>query len=73
MKTRISFKKIDGSDEVIAVDGNISSTLQAKRELAAKLDLPLIDMQSGQGEDIDARLLHGRIAPKSVEFAPISE
>ena len=73
MKTEISFKKTDGSAGVALMDGSISTALQAKRELAAKLDLPLVDAPYDQGEDIDARLRHAHIVPESVRFYHVSE
>ncbi len=73
MKTEISFEKIDGGNGVALVVGTITSDLQAKRELAAKLDLPLVDTPSGEKEDIDARLRNGGIAPASIKFNHISE
>jgi hypothetical protein len=73
MKTQISFKKTDGSDGVALLDGDASSTLQAKWELANKLDLPDIAASAGQDEDIDARLRLGGIDPNSIKVNHISE
>ncbi|MFD4839886.1 hypothetical protein ACFWP0_20450 [Achromobacter sp. NPDC058515] len=73
MKTQISFKKTDGSDGVALLDGDASSILQAKRELANKLDLPAVGPTSGEREDIDARLRHGGIDPDSLKINHVSE
>ena len=50
MKTQISYKKLDGDNGVALVNGEVSSTLQAKRELAQKLDAPAVDEPHGEGE-----------------------
>lgn len=73
VKTQITYKKLSGGNGVALVDGEISSTLQAKRELAAKLELPAIDQNYGQHEDIDARLRNFGIDPDSVQHLHISE
>lgn len=74
MKTQISYKKLDGRNGVTLVNGEISSNLQAKRELANKLSLPAVDQSDDiRGEDIDGRLRHSGIDPESVEHLHISE
>ena len=74
MKTQISYKKLDGGSGVTLVNGEISSNLQAKRELANKLSLPAVDQSYDiRGEDIDGRLRHSGIDPESVEHLHISE
>ena len=73
MKTHITYRKLDGSEGVALVDGGISDTLQAKRELANWLDLPEVNDPAADREDIDGRLRHGGIVPDSVEFNHISE
>ncbi|WP_442592897.1 hypothetical protein ACSBPU_15530 [Parapusillimonas sp. JC17] len=73
MKTQIQFKKMDGSEGVALIDGPVSSVLQAKRELAAKLDLPRVDAADGEHEDVDAQLYRGDIEPDSIIFDQLGE
>ncbi|KRC82946.1 hypothetical protein D3C87_948640 [compost metagenome] len=73
MKTQISFKKTNGSDGVALLDGDASSILQAKRELANKLDLPAAGSSSSETEALDARLRHGGIDPDSLKIHHVSE
>lgn len=73
MKTQIRFRKADGSDGVALVEGDAKETLQAKRALADKLNLPMMDAPAGQHEDIDTRLRNGGIDPLSVTGMHISE
>lgn len=73
MKTQIQFKKTDGSEGVALIDGSVSSVLQAKRELAAKLDLPPVDAADGEHEDVDAQLFRGDIEPDSIIFDQLGE
>lgn len=73
MKTQIQFKKTDGSEGVALIDGPVSSVLQAKRELAAKLDLPPVDAADGEHEDVDAQLYRGYIEPDSIIFDQLGE
>lgn len=73
VKTQISYKKLDGDTGVALVNGEVSTTLQAKRELARTLDAPAVDEAHGEGEDIDARLRNFGIEPGSVQHLHISE
>lgn len=73
MKTQISFKKTNGSDGVALLDGDASSILQAKRELANKLDLPAVDSIAGESAALDTRLRQGGIDPDSLKIHHVSE
>jgi hypothetical protein len=73
MKTQIRYKKTDGSDAIALIEGPVSDIIQAKRELAAKLDLPDTDEHLDDNANLDARLRHGAIEPSSVLFDQISE
>ncbi|CAB3736049.1 MULTISPECIES: hypothetical protein [Achromobacter] len=73
MKTQISYRKLDGADGVALVNGDISDTLQAKRELANWLDLPTVENGAAEAARVDQRLQQGGIAPESVQFHHISE
>jgi hypothetical protein len=73
MKNQISYTRLSGEHGVTLVGGSISSTLQAKRELANKLDLPHVNTPAGQDEDVDARLHAAGIDPSSVQHLHISE
>ncbi|MGV2863133.1 hypothetical protein [Achromobacter sp. ESBL13] len=73
MKTQISYRKLDGDDGVALVNGGISETLQAKRELANWLELPEGGSASTEEQQVDSRLKQGGIAPESVQFNHISE
>lgn len=72
MKAQIQYKKVDGTDGVALMHSAITSMEEAKRELAAKLDLP--ETPAGIGEDaLDARLRQADILPESIFFSQISE
>ncbi|KAG1376310.1 hypothetical protein G6F57_012767 [Rhizopus arrhizus] len=73
MKTQITYRKLDGGESVALVNGSISETMQAKRELANWLELPSMTSGDGVQEDLDGRLRQGGIAPESVQFNHISE
>ena len=73
MKTQITYRKLDGGEGVALVNGSISETPQAKRELANWLEQPSQDSRDGAQEDIDGRLRQGGIAPESIQFNHISE
>lgn len=72
MKAQIQYKKTDGSDGIALTSSAVTSLVQAKKDLAAKLDLPVINDRLGE-EDIDARLRQGSIDPDSVIFSQLSE
>ena len=71
MKAQIQYKKTDGSDGVALMPSAITSMEEAKRELAAKLNLP--EVAGPSGDDVDARLRQGDIVPDSVFFSQLSE
>ncbi|MVW80191.1 hypothetical protein GOQ28_14800 [Bordetella sp. 02P26C-1] len=73
MKTQISYTKLNGDKGMALVNGSISSDLQAKRELAYKLELLIVDEPHGELENIDARLRTFGIDPGSVKYQHISE
>ncbi|QVQ29155.1 hypothetical protein [Achromobacter deleyi] len=73
MKTQISFKKTNGSDGVALLDGDASSILQAKRELANKLYLPDVESSAGESAAQDARLRGAGIDPDSLKIHHVSE
>lgn len=71
MKAQIQYKKTDGTDGVALMPSAITSMDEAKRELAAKLDLP--EVHGPDGDDLDARLRQGNIVPDSIFFSQLSE
>ena len=73
MKTQIRYKKNDGGDAVALVEGPVSDIVQAKRELAAKLDLPDADQAANELDALDMRLQRDGIVPSSISFDQISE
>jgi len=73
VKTQISYNKLDGEAGVALVNGTISSTLQAKRELANKLTRSTAAPPADENEDIDARLRELEVDPGSVQHLHISE
>lgn len=73
MNTQITYQKLDGRNGVALVNGDISDTLQAKRELANWLELPEASGSAAGRDDVDGRLRNGGIAPESVKFNHISE
>lgn len=73
VKTQISYTKLDGETGVTLVNGTISDTLQAKRELAAKLDLAAGNTPDAEHEDIDSRLRSHGVDSNSVQHLHLSE
>lgn len=73
MKTQVSFRKTDGSEGVALLDGDASSTLQAKEELANKLQLPAANQALNREDSVNARLKQGGIDPLSVKANHVSE
>lgn len=71
MKAQIQYKKTDGTDGVALMPSAITSMEEAKRELAAKLNLP--QMEGLDLEDVDARLRQGDIVPESIVVNQLSE
>ncbi|HLT98968.1 MAG TPA: hypothetical protein VKZ70_04420 [Burkholderiaceae bacterium] len=71
MKAQIQYTKLDGSDGVALMPSAVTSLEEAKRELAAKLDLPTVE--GIDGEDVDARLRQGGVRPETVVFSQLSE
>ncbi|MBU4609767.1 hypothetical protein IMZ29_04150 [Achromobacter sp. GG226] len=73
MKTQISYTKTDGGTGVALVDGAVDDPLEAKRELAAALNLPEDVNNTGNVTEVDARLRAGGVQPESVSTVPVSE
>lgn len=73
MKTQISFRKTNGSDGVALLDGDASSPLQAKEELANKLELPAINDSPNREDNVNARLQQAGIDPHSIQVNHVSE
>ena len=72
MKAQIQYRKTDSSEGIALTASAVTSTVQAKQDLAAKLNLPIVE--SGNEEaDIDARLRKGNIDPESISFSQLSE
>lgn len=69
MKTEIKYKKLDGSNGVALVPGSVEAGLAAKRELADRMNLPLVP---GQESDADARLRNGGVDPESLTVQLLS-
>lgn len=68
MKAHIQYKKVDGSDGVALMPSAVTSLDEAKRQLAAKLDLPPVEGIDGN-EGVDARLQQGGVLPETVAFS----
>ena len=71
MRAQIQYKKTDGTDGVALMHSAVTSMEDAKRELAATLDLP--EMETNSGDDLDARLRQGNIVPESIVIHQLSE
>ncbi len=73
MKTQISFTKKDGGQGLALVDGGVDDPLEARRELAAALNLPQGKTPGGDVDDVDSRLRAAGIDPASVSTVPVVE
>ena len=71
MKAQLQYKKTDGTDGVALMPTAITEIEEAKRELAAKLDLP--EVGDNTGDDLDARLRQADIVPESIVINQLSE
>lgn len=71
MKAQLQYKKSDGTEGVALMPTAITSIEEAKRELAATLDLPQV--QTEGGDDVDARLRQANIVPDSIVIHQLSE
>lgn len=73
MKTQISFIKTDGGTGIALVDGAVDDPLEAKRALAAALNLPEDVDNTGDVSEVEARLRAGGVQPDSITTTPVSE
>lgn len=71
MRTKITYTTMQGENKAFDVDRQVYVGTQAKRAIAAHLNLPAVDAHPGEREDLDGRLKHGGVDPESVRVEPL--